>query len=175
MGIWTYSLFYALKRGASSQVMDISLDHAVRAYRLASRDLYNNYFYNSYFDPYLLRETYSELQDLMFQKMVEEPFSLKHTGYGDVHRDIWVRNRFDADIPAMINREIDSGYWDYPIKLVSPDAVMFFISFFDLDETRGMENLYVLLEINEWSQHKEADGKRALVEYQYVCFEAAEE
>ncbi|MCA9814772.1 MAG: hypothetical protein R3C24_17010 [Cyanobacteriota/Melainabacteria group bacterium] len=152
--------------------MNISLDNAMSAFRLASRDLFNNHFYNSYLDPFLLRETYADLQVLLFQKMVEDPFSLDQVGYGEVHRDILVRNRLDSDTPAMINRDIDSGYWDYPVKSIPSDVVMCFISFFDFDETRGMESMYVLVEIDCWSEQKDVEGKRALIEFQHVFFES---
>ena len=33
----------------------------------------------------------------------------------------------------MINRNIDSGYWDYPVDAVGSDADLRFVSFFDWD------------------------------------------
>jgi hypothetical protein len=70
----------------------------------------------------------------------------------------------------MLNREVNSGYWDFPIREVTRDARLLFFRFFDWDVLAYRDNRYVLVQIDSWPSHPEAVGKQALVEARYVHF-----
>lgn len=58
-----------------------------------------------------------------------EPAALSDIKYGAIQINV-VELRDSESVPCMINREIDSGYWDYPVKVIYKDARLLFISFF---------------------------------------------
>jgi hypothetical protein len=74
--------------------------------------------------------------------------------------------------PLLINREIDSGYWDYPIREVGRLATLRFISFFDWDQLGVRDNMYVRVVIHSWPGASELEGKHALIGANYVQFGA---
>jgi hypothetical protein len=70
----------------------------------------------------------------------------------------------------MLNREVNSGYWDYPISEVTREPVLLFVQFFDWDILAYRDNQYVMAEVRDWSSNPETAGKRALIEFQCVQF-----
>lgn len=72
--------------------------------------------------------------------------------------------------PAMLNREIDSGYWDYRIEEIKKNAKMAFISFFDWDQLGVRDNHYVRVKIDHWQSHPDTVGKHALIDSRYIRF-----
>lgn len=52
--------------------------------------------------------------------------------------------------PIMFNREIQSGYWDHPLKEVTNDAKLVFVSFFDWDDLDYRDNRYVRVIVGEF-------------------------
>lgn len=152
----------------------IYIDEMMNHFRLASREVFNHFFRVS--DPYnndgswILYERFSAVQTILFHKLVTEPASLADTKYGYLQRDIVVELRNGGSAPVMINRDIDSGYWDYPTKEVAKDVRLCFVSFFDWDQLDYRDNHYVRVQIDHWPSHPEAVGKHALIESQYVRF-----
>jgi len=86
-----------------------------------------------------------------------------------VQEKIQVRSISDF-VPAMINREIKSGYWDFPIKNIPTETECLFICFFDFDQLDYRDNRYVRVEIKKCKSHPEVIGKHALIETQYVSY-----
>jgi hypothetical protein len=81
----------------------------------ASRELFNHFFrvsdpYNN--DGWQFEERFSEVQVVLFQKLVTEPAALSDIKYGAIQISVVVELRDSESVPCMINREIDSGYWD---------------------------------------------------------------
>lgn len=151
----------------------INVDEMMNQFRLASRELFNHFFripdaYNN--NGWLLEERFSDVQNILFQKLVTEPASLSDTTYGNLQPEILVELRSSESAPIMVNREVESGYWDYPIKEITKDARLLFVSFFDWDQLDYRDNRYVRLQIDSWPSHPEASGKQALIESQYVRF-----
>jgi len=101
--------------------------------------------------------------------MVLEAADLPSSTYGFVNPKIIVEVKGTA-APAMLNREIDSGYWDYPLKEITQDAKLAFISFFDWDQLGFRDNTYVRVQVTEWQSHLETVGKHAFIEPLYVRF-----
>ncbi len=154
----------------------INIDEMMNRFRLASREVFNHFFRVS--DPYnnngwLFEERFSGVQSVLFQKLVTEPASLSQVDYGNLQFEILVELRSYEPAPIMINREIDSGYWDHPIKEVTKDARLLFVSFFDWDQLDYRDNRYVRLQIDGWPSHHETSGKHALIESRYVRFTKA--
>lgn len=111
-----------------------------------------------------------EVQNVLFQKLVTEPASLSGTKYGDPQRNILVELRDSVAAPIMLNREVDSGYWDYPVKEVTKEVRLLFVSFFDWDQLNYRDNQYARVQIEHWPTHSETVGKHALIESRYVRF-----
>lgn len=151
----------------------IDIDGLMNQFRLASRELFNQFFRVP--DPYknngwLFEARFSVVQMTLFQKLVTEPASLANIEYGNLQTEILVELR-DCDVaPIMINREVDSGYWDHPKKEITKDARLVFVRFFDWDQLDYRDNHYVRVQIDRWPSHPETAGKHALIESQYVRF-----
>lgn len=151
----------------------MELGALLNRFRIASRELFNVYFRvdNPYNDSeaWTLEERHSEIEVLLFEKMVLEPASLPHIEYGLPHPNIlvWLQSDF---APIMINREIDSGYWDHPLKEITNDAKLVFVSFFDWDDLDYRDNRYVRVIVSEWAAHPDIVGKHALLETQYAKY-----
>jgi hypothetical protein len=153
--------------------MTMPLDEMLILFRLASRELFNQYFHIH--DPYINNgweyyERFKEVEKILFQKMVTEPSSIEDIEYGDPHHNIIVQLRDIDSAPIMINRGIDSGYWDYPITQISKDIKMIFINFFDWDQLGYRDYKYVKTKILGCPFNSELSGKQALIEVEYVRF-----
>ena len=155
-------------------------------FRLASRELFNHFFHVSGAtgqssrapldspaadggEAWDLEVRFSHVEEVLFEKLVCEPARLTHAPYGSLQSEILVELNSDV-CPIMLNREVNSGYWDFPIREVTRDARLLFFRFFDWDVLAYRDNRYVLVQIDSWPSHPEAVGKQALVEAQYVHF-----
>ena len=104
----------------------MDLDARMNQFRVASRELFNQFFRAD--DPYNndqawpMEERYSEVQELLFQKLVLEPAGLPPIAYGLLNSSVVVALRHGDFAPIMLNREVDSGYWDHPLREVTRDA-----------------------------------------------------
>lgn len=155
------------RRRTATVITDI--DESINVFRLASRDLYNNCFRNSFEDFALIDEGFKEVQSVLFRKLVIQPFGLPDVEYADVNKDIKVSVLLGWSAPALINRECKSGYWDYSIKEITEETEMCFVCFFDFGG-RYVDHQYVQVYISSWPAHPETSGKHALIEHQYVKF-----
>ena len=152
----------------------MNIDVMMNQFRLASREVFNHYFRIS--DPYNnggweLEERFWDVQAALFRKLVVEPASLPNIDYGDVQSSIQVKLNSDS-VPAMVNRDVDSGYWDNHVKEVSQNARLLFVSFFDWDQLGYRDNRYVCVKIDCWDDHPELVGFRVLIESHCVKFVA---
>lgn len=154
----------------------INIDNMMARFRIASREVFNHFFrvsdpYNN--DGWSFEERFSEVQAVLFKMLVTEPASLSGKEYGCHQPDILVELRGCEAVPIMFNREVDSGYWDYPIKELTKDVRLLFVSFFDWDQLDYRDNRYVRAQVDRWPAHPENIGKHALIESQYVRFAKA--
>lgn len=156
----------------------MEINSLVHRFRLASRDLFNHFFRVE--DPYenedawAFEERYSEVEALLFEKLVLEPANLPVIRYGSMHPAIGVEIKYGEFAPVMLNRELDSGYWDDPIKEVTSEAKLAFISFFDWDQLDYRDHRYVRVQVLEWPSQPHTIGKHALIETHYVIFKKNE-
>ena len=165
----------------------MTLNERMNCFRLASRELFNHFFHVPHAtseasagpplnqpsddadDAWDTEVSFSYVEEVLFEKMVCEPCKLTHVGHGKLQQEIVVKLN-SAFCPIMLNREIDSGYWDFPIREVTTEARLLFVTFFDWDALAYRDNRYVLVRVDDWPSHPETVGKRALVESQYVHF-----
>ena len=154
----------------------MEFDEQMNRFRCASRELFNHYFrvldpYNN--DGWLLEERFSLVEAALFEQLVAACVALPSVPWGTHQPAIRVALRHGDFAPIMVNRDIDSGYWDFPIKELTKDAQLSFVRFFDWDLLAVRDNQYVRVVVDAWPQHPEVVGKHALVEAQYVVFRAA--
>jgi len=152
------------------------LDDLVNRFRLASRDLFNQYYHvdNPYQnDGRAAHSRFDDVEELLFQTLVVEPGKLSVVEYGQVHPQIRVELRHGDRVPVMLNRGEDSGYWDYPIHEVTREPTLLFVRFFDWDQLDFHDNRYVRVQVGAWKSHPEVAGRHALIESQYVRFTEA--
>lgn len=151
----------------------MDLDAMMSEFRVASRELFNQFFripdpYNN--DGWAYEERFSRVQAALFQALVVEPAKLPDSRYGELLPSIRVELRHGDRAPIMLNRDVDSGYWDHPLKEATRDAKLLFVSFFDWDQLDYRDNRYVRVKVEHWPSQKVAEGKHALIESQYVRF-----
>ncbi|MDY0013665.1 MAG: hypothetical protein RBS40_12325 [Rhodocyclaceae bacterium] len=151
------------------------LNELMNQFRLAGRELFNHFFrvsdpYNSGQHAWLQEERFRDVQAVLFQALVAEPMSLSIAEYGNPQPNVLVESRHDVAVPIMLNREIDSGYWDHPVKEIGIDARLLFVSFFDWDQLDYRDNRYVRVQVDRWPTHPDVVGKHGLIESQYVRF-----
>lgn len=156
----------------------MDLTTLMKRFRLADRELFNHYFHIE--DPYNhpeawdIEEGFRRVQRILFEEMVQIPADLPDTPYFSVQSDIRVLPT-SSSCPAMINREIDCGYWDHPVEAITQDATLHFIHFFDWDTLAQRDYQYVRAVIADWPAHPELVGKHTLAETMYVSFAKAPE
>lgn len=154
-----------------------NINRLMDRFRFASREIFNDHFRAE--SPYspdgaILERRFNELQTILFQKLVTEPASLPSVPYGEIQPAIVILLRKDfVSAPAMLNREVNSGYWDHPLKEVTRDCRLLFMSFFDWDQLDYRDNRYVRALVSEWPSHPEVIGKHALIDSRYVTFARA--
>jgi hypothetical protein len=157
----------------------MQIDAAMNSFRLASRELFNYHFHAQ--DPgndeaWKAVERFREVEAILFQKLVSEPLSLKKVRYGESQLEISVALRKNMEMaPIMVNRDVDSGYWDHSLEKVPQHAKMAFISFFDWDQLSVRDNQFVRVQLLYWPAHAEVEGKHALIESQSIQFTKVEQ
>lgn len=152
----------------------MDLEELIQRFRIASRELFNNYFAvgtPGSDESWAWEERFSWVQKILFQKMVIEPGSLKDNDYGEPNPEIRVEPK-NSSVPAQINRDIQSGYWDFPLQEISNAADLSFVEFFDWSQVEYRHNKYVIVRIESWPAHPEVHGKHALIEADYLDFRA---
>ena len=153
----------------------MDLDELMKSFRLADRELFNNFFHVS--DPWNDTNTawdaesrFGVVQGVLFQQLVLEAADIPLIPYKKVQPSIHVELGSMDTAPAMINRDINSGYWDYPLKQITREPVMLFLNFFDWDQLSYRDNRYVHAKIESWPSRNDAAGKHVLVDSHYVRF-----
>ena len=154
------------------------LDALLNRFRIASRELFNHYFRlpgGDVDEAWRLAERFKEVEELLFQQLVLEPAGLARARYGDSRPEIVVSLRDQIDsADMMLNREVDSGYWDHPLARIDRSAQLIFIRFFDWDQLGIRDNELVRVKLIGWPGHQELVGKHALIRAYNVQFAQAQ-
>jgi hypothetical protein len=157
-------------------IPEFDIHAAMMGFRLASRELFNNYFRTGERDDeaWKARERFSLVEEHLFDALVAMPAGLSCSTYGRPQEHISLVLAHGAFAPWMLNRESDSGYWDHPQTDFTGDAVLSFVTFFDWYSLDLIDWRYVRVVVQAWPSHPELAGKHALVERIYVRFSRAE-
>jgi hypothetical protein len=155
----------------------MNYDVQLNRFRVASRELFNNSFRvenasGNGTDPeaWDALERFEEVECVLFEKMVLEPLEMAGPTYGHRNPRIRVCLRSGSSAPIMMNRDVDSGYWDHALREVTDDAVLEFVRFFDWDQLHYCDYRYVRVVVAGWPSQPAAVGKHALIESQYVRY-----
>lgn len=146
----------------------------MRNFRVASRELFNNFFYEAarrhgYSESWNIVDDFKQVERVLFESMVLRPEGIDGE-YGNENSAVMVTPLKELlDIPALINREIKTGYWDYPMNNIPVDSKMVFICFFDWSENAVRDNEFVRVVIESCTS-SELVGKHALISAKYVDF-----
>lgn len=151
----------------------MNIDAAMSQFRTAGRELFNCYFRpgTDDADAWEADERFELVEDALFCALVSQPCGLKEAPYGRaIQREIGVEIRHGDRMPWLLNREIDSGYWDHPQNVVDSNAKLLFKRLFDWDQIGVKDWQYVQVLVIDWPGKPELVGKTALIEYQHVRF-----
>lgn len=152
------------------------LDACMDEFICASRGLFNTYFREAspWEDPHRAwdrRDLYKLVEAPLFRTLVTVRCELPEVPYGSPQVSIGVCGRHDNELPAMINRGIDSGYWDFPLELLPLGVRLHFLSFFDWANIERMDHGYVRAIIDTSNDIPELLGKHCLIKTHDVRFE----
>lgn len=144
-------------------------------FRVAGRELFNRFFrienpWENQEAAWSLVERFNDLESVLFQKMVSEALGMSGNCYGEPQKDILIVGQGQGEVSALINREVDSGYWDFPVTKVPVDAEMQFVAFFDWDVLLIRDNKFVRIRIASCASNPALAGKHALVDAQEVSY-----
>ena len=156
----------------------MNIDTYINKFRLASRELFNHYFLDDIVrdNDWGLYEQFQMLEEQLFQALVSSRIGISEIVYGCYPQEqihVVPQQGSVSGIPIMLNRLIDSGYWDFPIDKAPQESVFKFISFFDWDQKAYKDNRYIRVLVLDWPGNEELIGKHALIETQYVNYEKA--
>lgn len=153
--------------------MQTRVEELMVDFRVAGRELFNRFFrvespWENQEAAWLLVERFNDLESVLFQKMVSEVLGIGEVGYGEPQKDILLVGQ--GEVAALINREVESAYWDFPVATIPVDAEIQFVSFFDWDALSIRDNKYVRVRIASCASNPGLVGKHALVDAQGVSF-----
>lgn len=145
-----------------------NLDEGINRFRFASRELYNNFFRASYEEDYelwcLMKDGFQEVQKTLFERMIEIPFGLDHYSYG-MEAQLNVEVKVDQEsMSVMLNRGINTGYWDYPLTKIPGEYILVFREFFDFNTNVYLDHGYTKVEVLKSSDYPDIVGKHGLIE-----------
>jgi hypothetical protein len=152
------------------------LDARVRKFRIASRELFNTYFaipepWKDTDKAWQSMDYFVEIEAAMFNYMVLAPENMALIRYGQTHPGIDVGAKPGIlALPAMINRDISSGYWDFALPELPPDVSLNFVSFFDWSDLDLRDNEFVKVIVRASPSSPDIVGKQALVRPINVIF-----
>lgn len=144
---------------------------------IASRDLFNTQFRME--APYVGKNAASDLRDdcllveqALFRVIVGAPSEGEAPGYGETQHWIRVIPSGSPSPPIMLNRELSSGHWDYPLDKIDATDDLRFVRYFDWSDIERRDNRYVMVLVAGSASHPEIVGKLGLIESHQVTYEA---
>jgi hypothetical protein len=156
----------------------MNIDKLVNKFRIASRELFNNYFLEQFLEneDWEFHELFTCIEEELFHALISSRIGIKKIEYGcypQTEIEVIPTALSTCGIPIMLNRNIDSGYWDHQIDRAEIGCVFSFLTFFDWDQKAFKDNRYVRAIVNSWPEHPELIGKHALIETTYVSYRKA--
>lgn len=155
----------------------ISIDKSINRFRLASREIFNNFFLEDFLknEDWDFYEQFTCIEEELFYALVASRAGINANTYGLPQTEILARPSFDytCGIPILLDKDIDSGCWDCPTKTAPSNCVFTFISFFDWDQKSYKDNRYLRAIVKEWPEMPDLVGKHALIETIYLSYNTA--
>jgi len=154
----------------------MTLNDRMHQFRLASRELFNNYFHVKVHgeERWDAEERFSNVEEELFMALVTWPEKLPEIDYHEEQKNIQVKlQKLFSSAPWLLSRGSDTGRWDDPQATCTPSARLNFISFFDWDQVGIKDNQFVKVLVASWPEHPELVNREALIEVRYVHFEYA--
>jgi hypothetical protein len=152
----------------------MNIDKLINKFRLASRELFNNYFLETFLEneDWDFYELFYGMEEQLFFALVASRIGINGGTYGQPQQEILAipDPKCTSGIPIMLNREIDSGYWDHPTNMAIPACKFTFVSFFDWDQKSYKDNRYLKIIVKDWPENPSLIGKYALIETQYLSY-----
>lgn len=140
-------------------------------YREAARHLRNAYYVPYDADDWDMVEDFDEVSITLFKHLVlgELKISREEFDWLAQPSSKFVIESVANDLPLMINREGQSGYWDNAItKVKKGDLVMHFIDYFDWDAMDQIDFRYYRVRIVASDRYPNLVGNDALIETIYA-------
>ena len=145
-------------------------------YRECARHLRNTYFSTRDNEDWEIIEDFEAVASVLFERLVlgqlaEERCCGSHfePELQSMIKDNKIKIVPAADrMPVMISRELNSGYWDYPIQCLEPeDTEISFKSYFDWDQFGLIDFRYYLGIITSSTKYPDIVGHEVLIETIY--------
>ena len=158
----------------------IEITPVINQYRECVRHLYNTYFLKEVSEgediDWDLKDLYNNIASQLFDAVVLYPRDISNAKLTPDHIVPKVPLAFLQIMPSdhaaamvLINREIDSGYWDEKATDQELcDSRMSFLGFFDFDSSGFMEMNYYLVLIESAPNRPDLAGRQALIPVQYA-------
>ncbi len=156
----------------------MNIDKFVNKFRIASRELFNNSFLEQFLESedWEFYELFTCIEEELFNALVTSRIGISKNVYGcspQSEIEVIPSENSICGIPIMLNRSIDSGYWDHEIDRAEIGCEFTFLSFFDWDQRSYKDNRYVRAIVKFWPEHSELIGKHVLIETTYVTYRKA--
>lgn len=147
------------------------IDHMLHHFRRASRELFNQYFYQA--DPVQNRQaisSFAPVESRLFQALAELADLQDVVTYGIRQPNIAVRLDFHHDIEILLCHDYDSYDWQ-PHQVPRHENMRFsFIRYTDLHDSYDRDNRYVMAQVEHWPAHPEYVGALALICHEYAVY-----
>lgn len=147
--------------------MQKSIDKILFDFRVTDCELFNRHFriedpWNNQEAAWECLERFNDFEIFLFKKLVSEALGIENEQYGKPQRNILAK--LNAPLSVLINREIDSGYWDHSAKELPQFSEIHFISFFDWDAISIRENRFIRAIISSCPLNPSLAGKQVLID-----------
>ncbi|MDZ4141801.1 MAG: hypothetical protein U1C48_07320 [Methylotenera sp.] len=152
----------------------MNLNDRMIQFRLASRNLYNTFFYTASRDEAVdAEERYSNVLEALFLNMVSYPEKLQEVSYYETQSSIEVLLKNEPHRIYFVEVEINQGNWE-TFKISKNNMLrLSFKYFFDWDDLAIKDNRYVRGIIISFPENEELVGKTALIEANDAIFQKA--
>jgi hypothetical protein len=152
----------------------MNLNERMSQFRLASRDLYNIYFYtHDKVSASEAEERYSDVLESLFINIVSRPEGLTEIPYYETQKEITVTLPNTATGKYLIDVETKPGNWEHlTISCSCAEQVLKlnFECYFDWNNSKIKDNRYISGPIISFVGNEELNGKQALIEASDAVF-----
>ncbi len=145
--------------------------HIFQKYREATRHLRNTFYVPADRNDWDMDEDFDEVCVLIFKHLVLGELQIERESFDWLSKpsNLFLVESSADDLPIMINRDGQSGYWDNPIdKVKKGDLEMHFIDYFDWDSMDQIDFRYYQVRIVRSDKFPQLVDCDALIETIYA-------